>query len=559
MKLDFNLISFSRYGTYFVISKIDNNFYIRDIRNGDDQLGNIFKICVEDLNAKQLEFDVTADETKLIIKTELGSSEIIMPSEETIQINHCGLFTIKLITECKKYDYANRLDANNVMIHMYSNKMKYMVTNLKTEVDYYAPWNRVSSEQIIIYLKAQGDTFIQSFRSNYHVDPVTFKSFDENYQQVNDEYQQYLDKKLLKVEHPYRENEYLANYITWSCVVRPSGNIKRYAMYMSNNYMTNIWSWDNLFNSIPLAKDYPNLALDQFLMFADSQMPEGNYADYMNSKYISHDFLKPPIQGIMYRDLLKENEQFFNQPAVLNEVYATLEKLAYYWCVYRTFDKYEYPFYTHGNDSGLDNSTVFETPTPTVCPDLFAYLIELLQLLVEIAAQLNTTNFRFDYQTYINKYQQLLVTYSWNDNRFVSRNLLTNEFNPDSKSVIDLLPIITTNNLPNEIAAKTYENVVNHLSEHGVPSEATDSIYYENKGYWRGPIWAPTTYLVVRGIERYGDTKLASELKEKFLNMTIKGKLAENYEAQTAEGLDDKSFTWTSSVFLQFLKEQYDS
>ena len=35
--------------------------------------------------------------------------------------------------------------------------------------------------------------------------------------------------------------------------------------------------------------------------------------------------------------------------------------------------------------------------------------------------------------------------------------------------------------------------------------------------YWRGPIWAPTTYLVFRGLQNYGFTKKAEEIVYKWL------------------------------------------
>ena len=35
------------------------------------------------------------------------------------------------------------------------------------------------------------------------------------------------------------------------------------------------------------------------------------------------------------------------------------------------------------------------------------------------------------------------------------------------------------------------------LTENGLATEMPKSNKYESNGYWRGPIWAPTTYLLV--------------------------------------------------------------
>ena len=43
-------------------------------------------------------------------------------------------------------------------------------------------------------------------------------------------------------------------------------------MYMSKNWMTNIWSWDNCFNAMALVRHQPELAWDQFMIFLTGRM-----------------------------------------------------------------------------------------------------------------------------------------------------------------------------------------------------------------------------------------------------------------------------------------------
>ena len=42
-------------------------------------------------------------------------------------------------------------------------------------------------------------------------------------------------------------------------------------MYMSKNWMTNVWSWDHCFNAMALCRDHPSLAWDQWMIMADFQ------------------------------------------------------------------------------------------------------------------------------------------------------------------------------------------------------------------------------------------------------------------------------------------------
>jgi hypothetical protein len=56
--------------------------------------------------------------------------------------------------------------------------------------------------------------------------------------------------------------------------------------------------------------------------------------------------------------------------------------------------------------------------------------------------------------------------------------------------------------------------------------------------------------LLVEGVAAAGDSELASEVARRFCGMLNKSGMAENFDALTGQGLRDKAFTWTSSVFL---------
>jgi hypothetical protein len=54
----------------------------------------------------------------------------------------------------------------------------------------------------------------------------------------------------------------------------------------------------------------------------------------------------------------------------------------------------------------------------------------------------------------------------------------------------------------------------------------------------------------VEGVAAAGDLELAQEVSRRFCNMLSRSGMAENFDALTGEGLRDRAFTWTSSVFL---------
>ena len=70
---------------------------------------------------------------------------------------------------------------------------------------------------------------------------------------------------------------------------------------------------------------------------------------------------------------------------------------------------------------------------------------------------------------------------------------------------------------------------------YGVPSLAKNDPDYDlQNGYWRGPVWCPTMYMLLCGLRKYGYEKLAHNLAERFYRATLHvwettGTIWENY------------------------------
>ena len=90
------------------------------------------------------------------------------------------------------------------------------------------------------------------------------------------------------------------------------------------------------------------------------------------------------------------------------------------------------------------------------------------------------------------------------------------------------------------------------LTEHGLATEMPDGGKYESDGYWRGPIWAPTTYLLVDGLRRGGQDALARTVAERYCRMSsrISRGNFENFDALTGLGRRAPGYTWAASVYM---------
>lgn len=75
-----------------------------------------------------------------------------------------------------------------------------------------------------------------------------------------------------------------------------------------------------------------------------------------------------------------------------------------------------------------------------------------------------------------------------------------------------------------------------------VPALSRDNpCYHPDGGYWRGGVWAPTNYMVLKGLDVYGKYDLSHEIGCRFLNAAVHvfrdhGTLYENYAPDFMDG-----------------------
>ncbi len=386
---------------------------------------------------------------------------------------------------------------------------------------------------------------IDKFKSTW-VQPQR-KSFDTCVQQAKEDFKNFLEKMPKVRDCDERANQ-IANYINWATTVEPCGLVKRPSLLMSKFKMDNIWSWDHAFNAMALASGHPKLAMDQMLTMVDHQDEFGCYPDSFRDIRITYNFSKPPVHGWAFSEMLKS---FSEQPSDSDmlTMYRSLEAQTNWWMTHRVLEGKQLPYYLHGNDSGWDNSTMFKQGVPLEAPDLSALLITQMDHLAEIAKSLNKNE---EAHTWNERAEELFKNFMselWHEDHFVARLGVSGKI-IESKSLIPWLPIMLGKRLPETIRELLAAGIKTHLTEWGLATEHVDSEFYNDDGYWRGPIWAPSTYIAVTGLDRSGFSELADEIAERFCKMGNKSGFPENYNARTGEALKCPAYTWTSSVFL---------
>lgn len=346
----------------------------------------------------------------------------------------------------------------------------------------------------------------------------------------------------------FAEARELAAYIDWSCTVRPEGLVKRPSLFMSKNWMCKVWSWDQCFNALALASGQPALALDQMLTLVDHQDEFGAYTDAFNDMEKHYNYAKPPVHGFTLGLLLERLPQK-PEKAVIEALYTSLGKQADWWMTHRRMEGQRLPYYLHGNDSGWDNSTMFDRGVPLNAPDLAAFLVVQMETLAAVAKDLGRDDESQSWSTRADELHNALMEELWQGDRFVAR-LARTGMKVENRSLIPWLALLLGARLPGEAAESLRRGMETHLTDWGLATEHVDSSEYNPDGYWRGPIWAPSTFLAVAGLDRTGQSDLADEIALRFCKLCAKSGMAENFDALTGEGLCDRAYSWTASVFL---------
>ncbi|MEC5423450.1 trehalase family glycosidase [Virgibacillus sp. C22-A2] len=556
MNFDLKHIPFSRFGSYLSISyltgdqNITEGIYLRNIRGGDEGNGALFKLDVIQ-NGKTVPFKTIADATCLRFQAEEGYVSFAYPESDYVRVygENAGL-RMSLVTEA--YDNAFFHKEKSWQVNVFSKKIRFMLTPLTGELVLDAPWEVNGCSQVVADFipddkTCRMDGVIEEFMTSYT--PREYDvTFDAAIEKVKKEYEYWL-ANTLTVPSVYESGKQLASYITWSCVVKKEGYLTRQAMYMSKNWMTNIWSWDHCFNAMALVQENPELAWDQFMIFFDVQDPSGLIPDFMNNEFAYWNCSKPPIHGWALSWMLKHTDKFSTDK--LKEIYLPLSRWTTWYIKHRDSDNNSIPEYHHGNDSGWDNSTVFHEGIPVESPDLCAFLILQMETLSELASLLELEEEKRKWEQLADKLLDDMISYFWVGDRFIAKHL--GEEVTSGDSLLLFMPIILGKRLPDHIRSALIAGLKDKdrfLTKHGLATESVSSPYYLDDGYWRGPIWAPSTMLIIDGLKSSGEKKFAQELAHKYCEMATNNGMAENFNALTGEGLRDRAFTWTSSVFL---------
>lgn len=355
---------------------------------------------------------------------------------------------------------------------------------------------------------------------------------------------------------PDRLTALRAAHILWAHQTRPDGLLPGRVIVAGKSWMPSAYGWDQCFCAAGIAHADPELAWEQLAVFFHAQRADGVIPALLHPDRVSWGTMMPPLQGWCLRRLRKVPGCITT--ARLAWIAPRLEAYVRWW-LQRDEDGDGAPEYHHGNDSGWDNGTSFENGVPVACPDLIAHLVECCTALAEAYGELGDNAKTAAWKAEESRLVSLLASRFVEGDRLVARRSVTGEI-PNGDSLLPLLGLLVGKRLPEKVIASTVAALADperFLAPFGFATEALSSPYHASDSYWRGPVWAPTTWLMAEALEAVGAGELAREALARFCKACAQDAMAENFDPISGRGLRDRSYAWTAAVYLLAQRRLY--
>lgn len=568
---DVRAIPFSRGGSWLVFSwikandgfrKLPEGLYFRTVRDrGPYQ--QLFRIEIPEKQSEEIAATATAGSMRLFLNSAAKNNyiEVCFPDIHSARfVGHRASMTLSSIPG-SELSYAIPRGENSWIVNMLGAGLRFMLTLLRGTMSVDAPWQPQGSapmqfnivpdesgqfdfviQEYLQYAEARRDR--PSFREEARQAEAEFESFSSRF----DDYARSDSSPKENPSATSLETEELARYVLWSAIVHPEGEIKRPTIFATKDRLTGVWSWDHCFTALALCRADPSFAWDQMMTILEHQDVFGALPDAVFDRRVVYNFVKPPVHGWAIGRMLKSGSLSHENK---EEAYDHLVRWTEFWFKYRDYDGDGIPQYDHGNDSGWDNASPFATRPPLEAPDLATYLVIQMETIAALAEELGKPDAAQKWHRRAGHFLSLAQRHLHHD---VGMDFIVSGTHTSitHASLLPYVQLLLGPKLSDSSRRALLQSLQNEkfITEWGIATESPLSRNYQSDGYWRGPIWAPSTLIMIDALKNAVSPDLSRSLAAKYLSLVETQGFAENFDALTGKALRDSGFAWTAAVYL---------
>jgi putative isomerase len=334
-------------------------------------------------------------------------------------------------------------------------------------------------------------------------------------------------------------------------VVKPPKGILKHQYLVPAGPYFQLFDWDMYFMGVALSYDGVGRpvanSIEDFLEFVDEYANWKGYAPREiapNALWALPEQCKPFLaQAAVRASRTMGDYQWLLEPNGESRKtnYAKLADMLHYWENSRRAPDGLFVWYD-GVESGVDNNpAVSDEPSQvTEGVDLQCYLYREYRAMAVLAERLGRHDDAEKYGAQADDLQNLVRGKMWSDADGLFLNIDSRTGQPVRiKTWTDLVPLWAGIATPEQAERMIGDHVLNpkeFWSEYGIRTLTPDeSLYNAKSGYWRGPVWVISNYLVMHGLMRYGRLAEARQLAARTVNLLVSdikltGGMNENYD-----------------------------
>ncbi len=340
-------------------------------------------------------------------------------------------------------------------------------------------------------------------------------------------------------------------------VIKPANGMLKYDYLVPSGPYYQLFDWDAYFMGVAFAYDkqarYLASSVRNFLEYAGA--PTSGSNGYTPRIIAPEGFWSLPemTKPFLAQMSLLASRSMRNYWWLRGDNYTRLAKTLFFWENARQTPDGLFVWF-NGDESGVDNNPAvsWEPAQVTESVDLVCYLVREYRAMALIARALEKRDDEAKYWQKAEALARLLNVKMWSeaDAMYFNIDRRTGEMVKINTwtGFVPLWAALAPADRAKAMIARHLLNPKEFWGSHGVRTlAATEPLYNPKSGYWRGPTWVISSYMITHGLVKYGYQGRALEEATRVTRMLVddleaSGGMNENYNPDTGEPAANTNF-----------------
>ncbi len=498
---DLRATEFSRRGSFLCVLENDDDreLYLSISRSPEmwAQRSHLIRIAPV-LWGRELPYEYDVTPGRMTIRTCAGTVEMCFDAEHRLHIRGTGV-RLRMYFKMMLFENVCPMDNGDWEV-AYSVLGKTLFSPIQGGVycdGHWVPEASRADDFIMEWIPSTETGVFEAVVENDYttvVRPEHFMGFDDCVRDAERDFDAFR-ARFPRVAEKYANMAKLAAFIIWTHTVGPSGNLKHEIVYMTRIQWLRAFGWQQSYQAMAASGDIREAWKLLMTMF-DYQDKGGQLPDSVGDIGVTYRVTKPALQGLALLFLVERCDTSAISREQWAALYDRMARFATWWLTFRDRSKSGLPQYFHSDESPGEWCTVFEQGLPVFSADLVSFVALLTEACGKLAGWIGDRENERRWTDTSNELIRRMIDTLWDGDRFQTKLVKTGE-TLESRCVLEILPVMLGNRLPEEILDKLIDHMQNDQGKDAfVPSAR--SLFYN--------------VLICAGLESAGRGELARHI-----------------------------------------------